>query len=68
MTKLRRMFVRLRKSEDGATMIEYSILIGIITAVTIGFIIGMGDFVSGAWSTLCSNVDLTSIGCTEAGG
>jgi pilus assembly protein Flp/PilA len=64
MTRLRGMFARVRKSEDGATMIEYSILIGIITAVTITFIIGMGDFVSSAWSTLCTNVDLTDIGCT----
>jgi pilus assembly protein Flp/PilA len=51
------MFARLRKSEEGATMIEYSILIGIITAVTIVFIIAMGDFVSGAWSVLCSAVE-----------
>jgi pilus assembly protein Flp/PilA len=65
MTRLRGMFVRLRKNEDGATMIEYSILIGIITAVTIGFIIGMGGFVSGAWSALCTATDSTSIGCTE---
>lgn len=57
MTRLRGMFVRLRKSEDGATMIEYSILIGIITAVTIGFIVQMGNFVSGSWSTLCDAVD-----------
>lgn len=68
MTRLRGMFARVRKSEDGATMIEYSILIGIITAVTITFIIGMGDFVSSAWSTLCTNIALTTIGCTPAGG
>ena len=68
MTRLRGMFVRLRKSEDGATMIEYSILIGIITAVTIAFIIAMGDFVSGAWSTLCSEVNAgaPTIGCTPS--
>ena len=68
MTKLRGMFARLRRNEDGATMIEYSILIGIITAVTIAFIIGMGGFVSGAWSTLCTAVDSTSIGCDSTGG
>lgn len=68
MTRFRSLFTRLRKDEKGATMIEYSILVGIITAVTIGFIIGMGDFVKSAWSTLCTNVNLTSIGCTPAGG
>jgi pilus assembly protein Flp/PilA len=65
MTRLRGFFTRLRKDEKGATMIEYSILIGIITAVAIGFIIAMGGFVSGAWSTLCSNINsgAPTIGC-----
>lgn len=68
MTRLRGLFTRLRKDEKGATMIEYSILIGIITAVTIAFIVGMGDFVKSAWSTLCSNIEsATSIGCTPGG-
>jgi pilus assembly protein Flp/PilA len=53
------MFARLRKNEDGATMIEYSILIGIITAAAIALIIGMGDYVTAAWSTVCSAVDCT---------
>jgi pilus assembly protein Flp/PilA len=56
MTKVRGFFTRLRKDEKGATMIEYSILIGIITAVAIGFIVAMGGFVSGAWSSLCTAV------------
>ncbi|HKP24806.1 MAG TPA: Flp family type IVb pilin [Dongiaceae bacterium] len=64
MTRLRGFFTRVRKDEKGATMIEYSILIGLITAVVIGFIVGMGGFVSGAWSALCTAVDTsTSIGC-----
>jgi pilus assembly protein Flp/PilA len=57
MTKLRGMFARLRKSEDGATMIEYSILIGIITAATIALIVVMGDFVVSAWADLCAAAD-----------
>lgn len=61
MTKLRGMLARLRKSEDGATMIEYSILIGIITALVIALIIGMGDYVVSAWSAICSAV---GSGCT----
>jgi pilus assembly protein Flp/PilA len=66
MTRLRGMFARIRKSEDGATMIEYSILIGIITAATITFILAMGDFVTSAWSDLCTNaatVTTISISC-----
>jgi pilus assembly protein Flp/PilA len=70
MKRLRGFFTRVRKDENGATMIEYSILIGIITAVTIAFIIGMGQFVKSAWSTLCSNIEsgAPTIGCTPAGG
>lgn len=59
-------FARLRKDESGATMVEYSILIGIITAITIGFIIGVGTFVDNAWTDLCTNLALTDIGCSEA--
>lgn len=61
MTRLRGLFARLRADEKGATMIEYSILIGLITAVTIAFIAGMGDYVVSAWTTLCSAV---GPGCT----
>jgi pilus assembly protein Flp/PilA len=46
--------------ESGAAMVEYSILIGIITAATITFIVGVGWYVTNAWSTLCA--DLT--GCS----
>lgn len=38
--------------ERGASMVEYSILIGIITAATIVSIIAVGAYVQGAWSTL----------------
>jgi pilus assembly protein Flp/PilA len=69
MTRLRGFFTRLRKDEKGATMIEYSILIGIITALAIGFIVAMGTFVTGAWSTLCTAVSgQTTIPVTCPGG
>ena len=61
MTKLRGLIARLRNSEDGATMIEYSILIAIITALVIGLIFGMSDYVISAWSSICSAV---GSGCT----
>jgi Flp pilus assembly pilin Flp len=37
---------------NGATMIEYSILIGIITVLAITFIGTMGEYVVRQWSTL----------------
>ena len=59
-------FARLRKDESGATMVEYSVLIGIITAVTIAIIVGVGGFVNTAWNDLCDALDTTTIGCTPA--
>jgi len=52
MTRLGVFLARLRKNENGATMIEYSILIGIITVLAITFIGTMGEYVVRQWSTL----------------
>ena len=59
MAKLGAFFARMRKDESGATMVEYSILIGIITVLAITFIVGMGDYVTQQWTDLCADV-----GCT----
>jgi pilus assembly protein Flp/PilA len=52
MTKLGAIFVRVRKDESGATMIEYSILIGIITVAAIAGISFMGTWVGEQWTAL----------------
>ena len=49
MKKLLSQFVR---EEDGAAMIEYTVLIGLITAATIALIIAVGLWVNGQWSIL----------------
>jgi pilus assembly protein Flp/PilA len=54
MTKLGAFFARLRKEENGATMIEYSILIGIITVAAIAMIGLMGNYVVSQWTQLVS--------------
>jgi pilus assembly protein Flp/PilA len=66
MTNMKKFFARVRKDENGATMIEYSILIGIITALTITIIVAMGDTVNQAWGDLCTaiNTGAPSLGCT----
>lgn len=64
MKKLMTMARQFRDDENGAAMVEYSILIGIITAATITFIIGVGVYVTGAWTALCTALDTTAIGCT----
>ena len=47
----------LAKDESGVTMLEYTILIGIITASVIALIAAAGVWVNGKWTTL--NTSLT---------
>ena len=54
MKRLGVLCARLRKEDNGATMIEYSILIGIITVLAIASIAIMGDYVASQWATLVS--------------
>ena len=54
MKRLGNLFARLRKEEKGATMIEYSILIGIITVLAIVSITIMGEYVASQWAQLVS--------------
>ena len=54
MSAIKSILARLYRDERGASMVEYSILIGIITAASIGFIATVGTSVSGAWSTLAA--------------
>jgi pilus assembly protein Flp/PilA len=44
--------VRLWKDERGASLLEYSVLIGLILAVSVGLIIGIGGWAQGRWSAL----------------
>ena len=54
MKKLQNIVRRFRNEEDGAAMIEYSVLIGLITAATIAIILAVGIWVTGEWTGLCA--------------
>ncbi|MER8645776.1 Flp family type IVb pilin [Mesorhizobium sp. M1252] len=54
MKKLMTMTRQFRDDENGAAMVEYSILIGIIAVTAIGFIIGIGMWVTGRFTDLCT--------------
>ena len=56
MKRLGVVFARLRKEDNGATMIEYSILIGIITVLAIVSITTMGEWVASQWVQLIAEV------------
>jgi len=61
MKKLMTMARQFRDDENGAAMVEYSILIGIITAAAIAIIIAVGGYVGTAWSTLCTALGATCV-------
>lgn len=52
MKKLMTMARQFRDDENGAAMVEYTVLIGIITASVILLIIGVGAWVNGQWQAL----------------
>ena len=66
MNKIANIARRFREEEDGAALIEYSVLIGIITVAAIATIIGVGTWVSTQWSTLCTDLSSSSTACTPA--
>jgi len=40
------------KDEKGAALIEYSVLVGLITATVIVLVISVGDWMNATWSAL----------------
>ena len=49
MSKLLR---KLRKDEDGAALIEYTVLLGILIVAVIATIVLVGTWVNNQWTTL----------------
>ena len=53
---LKRSATRLLRSEDGVTMLEYTILIGIITIAVIASVAYAGTWVSTQWTALTAKL------------
>jgi pilus assembly protein Flp/PilA len=52
MNKLMTMTRQFRDDENGAAMVEYTILLGIITVAVIASVIVVGTWVTGRWQGL----------------
>jgi pilus assembly protein Flp/PilA len=52
MQKILNVVARFRKDESGAALIEYSVLIGLITVAVIATVVLVGTWVTGKWSAL----------------
>lgn len=68
MKKLLSISKQFRDEESGAAMVEYSILVGIIAAAAILVIIGIGTWVTGAFTGLCNALiqTATNAACAAA--
>lgn len=69
MKKLMTMTRQFRDDENGAAMVEYSILLGIIAAATVLTVIAIGGWASGRFTDLCTDLNGSGVGtCNAAAG
>jgi pilus assembly protein Flp/PilA len=69
MKKLMTMTRQFRDDENGAAMVEYSILIGIIAVASIMTVLAIGGWVNGRFSALCTAHENSTVGgCNAATG
>jgi pilus assembly protein Flp/PilA len=47
---------RLNRDEDGASLIEYTVLLAILLIAVIGIIAAVGTWINGKWSALNANL------------
>src|SRR5688572_29671069 len=52
MSKITSLIGRLRRDEDGAALIEYTVLLGIMVVAVIATIIAVVGWINGQWSAL----------------
>jgi pilus assembly protein Flp/PilA len=52
MSQVSKLVRRLGKDEDGAALIEYTVLLGILVVAVIALIIAVGNWINLRWSTL----------------
>jgi pilus assembly protein Flp/PilA len=65
MTPIKTFFSDLRTDEDGASFLEYTVLLGIILAVTIATITAVGTWAGDIWGYLC-DTQLVAVGTVAA--
>jgi pilus assembly protein Flp/PilA len=54
--KIGKDLLRLRHDESGAAMVEYTVLLGLITVAVIILIVGVAGWVSNKWTHLNSTL------------
>ncbi|MEZ2331212.1 Flp family type IVb pilin [Mesorhizobium sp. RCC_202] len=57
---------QFRDDENGAAMVEYSILVGIIAGAAVLAILAIGGWVSGRFTGLCGKLQASGVGACDA--
>jgi len=53
----------LKENKEGATIIEYSLLIGLLTVAVVALIAVVGPWLAAAWTNLCTNINTVLLPC-----
>jgi pilus assembly protein Flp/PilA len=59
MQKLSNLLRSVAKDEEGAALIEYSILLGVIAVVCVTAAIAVGNWSGSKWQALCTALSIT---------
>ena len=57
MSKVVKLIEKLRRDEDGAALIEYTVLLGILVVAVVATIVAVGGWVNGQWTALNTAVN-----------
>jgi len=57
MSQLKNLVNQFRKDENGAALIEYTVLLGILVVAVIATIVAVGNWVNGKWTALNSQLN-----------
>ena len=57
MLKVKSFIARLGQDEDGAALIEYTVLLGIMVVAVIATIIAVGGWINGKWAALNTQIN-----------
>ena len=57
MTKIRELVRKLNEDEQGAALIEYTVLLGILVVAVIAIIVAVGQWVNAQWSALNTQIN-----------
>jgi pilus assembly protein Flp/PilA len=59
--------LRARRNDEGATAVEYGLLVAAIAAVIVAVVFVLGHYVHGAFSSTCSSISTNGVPNATAG-